>query len=193
MLELVWRFCYYPCFLVFWYIFLCSLGPVVSWLLYCWHISVACSEAVWGCHQWVMTPPAFHNYVIHHFLALPSSARAHQSPHPAPCQLETRPAQALACHNIINKHNQSVSQSSDPWPKQRNSSILPIVDISSLYPLPLNLAGEFFLVLESWKTASWAGNALQCVTTNWNVRLVRIAQGQERWQSRVRPVTDCLQ
>ena len=154
----------------------------MSWLLYCWHISVACSEAVWGCHQWVMTPPAFHNYVIHHFLALPSSARAHQSPHPAPCQLETRPAQALACHNIINKHNQSVSQSSDPWPKQRNSSILPIVDISSLYPLPLNLAGEFSLYWNPGKQLP--GLAMHCnvwlLTGMWGLWGLRRARSGDR-------------
>ena len=31
-------------------------------------------DAVCSCHQWLMMPPAFHNYVIHHFLANTNSA-----------------------------------------------------------------------------------------------------------------------
>ena len=38
-----------------------------------WHIAGrcgVCSQPVCCCHQWLMMLPAFHNYVIHHFLAL---------------------------------------------------------------------------------------------------------------------------
>ena len=39
-----------------------------SVMTYC-RLVVVCSQPVCCCHQWLMMLPAFHNYVIHHFLA----------------------------------------------------------------------------------------------------------------------------